>query len=134
VSRCRRSLPAVLILVSLALPAAAGAQSAFGPLPQETPQTPTVSTQPVKPLDTTSNDSVSSRTTLLLFVIMILVLGSIVWYIRRDARAAAPVDDRRGNADDIHGHKTSAARHKQERKRQARAKGKRQRQARKKHR
>ena len=119
--------------VSLCLPAAALAQGAFGPLPPNAPPPP-VQTQPPRS-NTVDDGSISPQTTWLLIGIMVVGLGAVVWYIRRDARAAAPVDERRRtSADDIHGHKSSAARHKQERKRQARAKGKRQRQARKKHR
>ena len=141
----RSRLPAAVLVLALAAPGAALAQSTgtpqpsfgggnFGPLPSARPAQPPVQTAPVKPRNVAASGTISAQTTILLFAVMIIGIGAIVLYIRRDARAAAPVTDRQRSEQDIHGNKSSAARHKQERKRQARAKAKRQRAARKKQR
>jgi hypothetical protein len=80
-----RRLALITTLLVLALPAAAGAQSAFGPLPQgdpvETP-TPAIQTQTV--------DDGSTDKTILIVVgaALILGFGFMGWYILRDARGA----------------------------------------------
>jgi cytoskeletal protein RodZ len=135
----RRLCVILLLLGLLAVPAGAAAQALnspqFSPPSQQpAPSQPVQTVPPRTSSSSTGNGNISAQTTILLFAVMIIGLGAIVLYIRRDARAAAPVTERDRSPEDIHGRAKSAARHKAERKRQARARAKRQRQARKKQR
>ena len=89
----RLAAPLVLVLaVGSAAGTAHGQSSPFAPLPQAAPNTPTVTTQATT---TSSSDSgLSTGAQVLLFGGGALLLAAIAWLIVRDARSAAPVDER----------------------------------------
>ena len=123
-------LTALLCLLALAAPAGALAQGgAFDPLPpaQPDPQT-TVPPQDVNNQD--EDDGLSNRQQVLIGLSGFVLLLGIGWAIVRDARSAAPVEDRRAAGDDPRpkgSQKPAGVRH-----RENRAKAKAARQARKK--
>jgi hypothetical protein len=71
---------------------ARGQSSPFAPLPQAAPATPTVTTQ--APVTTSTDSGLSTGAQVLLFGGGAVLLGAIAWLIVRDARSAAPVEDR----------------------------------------
>jgi len=81
----------LLAVLTLALPAAAGAQSSpsLG-APEQTDTAPVVTTS-----GTTTNDGLERWQELLIFAAGIVLLGGIAWAILGDARRRAPVQDRR---------------------------------------
>ena len=83
--------------LSLALPAAGLAQdNPFGPIPQAPPEQP----PPVQAPDDPNEDGLKDWQQLLIGAAGIVLLGGIAWAILRDARQAAPADDRRRSLDD----------------------------------
>ena len=90
-----RRLAVPLLVISacgFAAGSAHGQSSPFAPLPQAAPSTPTLTTQATT---TSSSDSgLSTGAQVLLFGGGAVLLAAIAWLIVRDARAAAPVDER----------------------------------------
>jgi hypothetical protein len=83
--------------LALAVPAAAVAQdNPFGPIPQAPPEQPPPAPESGDP----NQDGLSDWQQLLIGVAAVALLGGIAWAIVRDARAAAPADDRRTSLDD----------------------------------
>jgi len=121
-----RVLAVALVLLALAAPAAAPAQTdPFGPLPQSAPSTP----QPTPAPSSGADQSDIGRGVLLgIAGAVLLVFVGIGWYITRDARRNLTPEDRR---------RLEHVRTEEEKvrgrtvKKKARAAGKRQRQARK---
>lgn len=95
-------LARLLVLVavcslSLALPLAAVAQdNPFGPIPQTPPEQPAPVQDPTDP----TGDGLSDWQQLLIGAAAVVLLGGIAYAIIRDARNAAPADDRRRSLDD----------------------------------
>jgi len=80
-----RRIALITTLLVLALPAAAGAQSAFGPLPQGEPAaTPTPAVQS----QTVDDGSTNKQILIIVGGALILGFGFMGWYIMRDARGA----------------------------------------------
>ena len=82
----------VLLLLCLALPAAAAAQSnPFGPLPQ--PAAPEVTAEPVE--DPADQSGISTSVLFAIAAGVLIVFVGIGLYITRDARSHLTEDDRR---------------------------------------
>ena len=83
--------------LSLAVPAAGLAQdNPFGPIPQAPPEQP----RPVQGPGDPNEDGLKDWQQLLIGAAGIVLLGGIAWAILRDAKQAAPADDRRRSLDD----------------------------------
>jgi len=92
-------LPVLLavLALALALPAAGLAQdNPFGPIPQAPPEQPAPAPAPTDPAE----DGLSDSQQLLIGLAGVVVLGAIAFAIVRDAKSAAPADDRRPSLDD----------------------------------
>lgn len=87
----RRLLPIVVLLLALAIPAVAGAQtsSPFDQLPQAPPQQETVVVAP----SAADDDGLDTWQQVLIFAGGFLLLAAIAFYILGDAKAAAPDGD-----------------------------------------
>ena len=84
----------LVLLLALAPPVAAQAQdNPFGPIPQA-PQEPPPQVQPE--LESDADEGLSDWQQLLIGAAAVLLLGGIAFAILRDARQAAPADERPG--------------------------------------